>query len=185
MMGRRALRGVFGPALPHDVEEGRGETGGAWRERVWNLRREAFFDEGHQNGVVLVFERHFAKRQLPKDDADGVHVGAIIRGGSVEQLRRGPLDCALDGCGGLDADDGVEALDGGAEVAYLGDEVCGEHDVRALQVAVRDAAPVQVIDGGRYFPRVPETDVHWRRRHAAQRLVQTATAHPLHHINGI
>ena len=90
MMGRRALRGVFGPALPHDVEEGRGETGGAWRERVWNLWREAVLDKGHQNGVVLVLERHLAKRQRPRDDADGVHVGAIVRGGAMEvpeQLR--------------------------------------------------------------------------------------------------
>ena len=47
MVGRRALRGVFGPALPHDVEEGRGETGGAWRERVWNVQGEAVLDERH------------------------------------------------------------------------------------------------------------------------------------------
>ena len=185
MMGRRALRGVLGPALPHHVEESRRKSRCAGGERVRNLERQAFFNEGHQNRRVLGLKRHLAESQLPKDDADGIHVSAIICSDAVEQLGGRPLDCSLGGGGRLDADDGVEALDGGAEVAYLGDEVRGEHGVQALQVAVGDVALVEVVDGRGYFPRVPQADVRWGRRLLAERLVQTAATHPFHHVNGI
>jgi hypothetical protein len=154
-------------------------------ERVRNLERQAVLNEGHQNGRVLVLERHLAERQLPKDNAEGIHVSAIICSDAVEQLGGGPLDRALGGGRRLHADDGVEALDGGAEVAYLGDEVRGEHGVQTLQVAVCDVALVEVVDDRGYFPRVHQADMRWGRRLLAEGLVQTAAAHPLHHVNGI
>ena len=184
-MGGGALRGVLGPALPHHVEESRRKSRCARGERVRNLGRHAFFNEGHQNRRVLVLERHLAKRQLPKDNAERIHVSAIICSDAVEHLGRRPLDRALGGGRRLDADDGVEALDGGAEVAYLGDEVRGEHDVQALQVAVGDEAAVEIVDGRGDFPRVSQPHVQGGRRLLAERLVQTAAAHPFHHVNGI
>jgi hypothetical protein len=113
-------------------------------------------------------ERRVAERQLPKDDAEGIHVSAIICRYSLEQLGGRPLDCSLGRGRRHHADGGVEALDGGAEVAYFGDEVRSEHDVQALQVAVSDEAAVEIVDGRGDFPRVPQPNVQGGRRHLTQ-----------------
>ena len=167
-MGRRALRGVLGPALPHQVEESRRKSRCARGERVRNLGRQAVLNEGHQNRRVFGLERRVAERQLPKDDAESIHVSARICRYCVEQLGGTPLHCSLGEGRRHHADGGVEALDGGAKVAYLGDEVRGEHDVQALQVAVGDEAAVEIVDGRGDFPRVPQPDMQGGRQHLAQ-----------------
>jgi hypothetical protein len=184
-MGGGALRWVLSAALPHHVEERRRKSRCAAGQRVPNLGRQAILNQGHQNRRVYGLERRVAERQLPKDDAESIHVRARICRYCLEQLGRRPLHCSLGGGRRHHADRGVEALDGAAEVAYLGGEVRGEHDVQALQVAVGDEAAVEIVDGRGDFPRDPQPDVQGRRRHLSQSFMQAATAHPLHHVNWI
>jgi len=175
-----AVVGVLGHRPEGDGVRIRGDRGVAPRWRDGRLAHVLVGDLHRRVGR----ERRFAGEQFVQDAAERVHVGARVDGVAAGLLGRQVLGSADHGAALGHALLVVEHRLGDAEVDDLHRAALVDHDVRGLDVAVDDAAPMAEAERLAHVGHDFDRALGFERPVDAKDVSQAETVDVLHHDVG-